>query len=149
MEFNGYGQAVIHLAWIRDDQTLHLLFGMVELRPNELPLDPGCSLKSIRSGNKDRKYLYYQRFAASVDDAIEWYQRAISNNIVLPNDPDQPSSVDQASLQGGPFVQEPPWPDVILSNDLHFAPDWMNGSRTHLLFPKIFAFPERRRNHRD
>ena len=141
MELNGYGQAVIHLAWIRDDQTLHLLFGMVELRPSELPPDPGCPLKSVRSGNKDRKYLYYQRFAASVADATEWYQRAIGNNLVLPDDPDQPPSVDQASLQGGPFVQEPPWPDVVTSNDLHFAPDWMHGSRAHFLFPRTLLSP--------
>ena len=44
MELNGYGQAVIHLAWIRNDETLHLLFGMVELRPTELPSDPGCPI---------------------------------------------------------------------------------------------------------
>lgn len=141
MELNGYGQAVIHLAWIREDETLHLLFGMVELRPNELPPDPGCPVKSVRSGNKNCKYLYYQRFAASVADATEWYQRAISNNLALPDDPDHSRLADHASLQGGPFIQEPPWPDVVTSNDLHFSPDWMHGSRAHFLFPKTVLSP--------
>ena len=135
MELNGYGQAVIHLAWIRDDEIQHLLFGMVELRPTELPCDPGCSMKSVRSGNKDRKYLYYQRFAASVAVATAWYQRAIGNDLALPDN-------DAASLQGGPFVQEPPWPAVVTSNDLRFAPDWMHGSQAHFLFPKNVLSPE-------
>ena len=142
MELKGYGQAVIHLSWFRDNEICHLLFGMVELRPTELPDDPGCSMKSARSGNSGHKYLYYQRFATSVADAIHWYQRAIGNNLVLPDDPDHPTSDDDTNLQGGPFVQEPPWPDVIASNDLTFAPDWMHGSRAHCLFPKNVPSPE-------
>ena len=142
MELSGYGQAVIHLAWIRDAASLHLLFGMVELRPTELPSDPGCSLKCVRSGNKDRKYLYYRRFHASAAGATEWYQRAIGNDLALPDDPDRPLSADHVRLQGGPFVQEPPWPDVVTSNDLHFAPDWMHGSRVHFLFPKALFSKE-------
>ena len=39
-------------------------------------------------------------------------------------------------LNGGPFVEEPPWPHLVTSNDLVFAPDWMHGARTHFLFPK-------------
>ena len=141
MELNGYGQAVIHLAWIRDDEALYLLFGMVELRPTELPTASGCPLKSFRSGNKDRKYIYYQRFAASVADATEWYQRAIGDHLALPADSNQSPFDDQANLQGGPFVQEPPWPEVITSNDLCFAPDWMHGSRAHFLFPRNVLSP--------
>ena len=47
MDFPEYRQAVIHLAWFRDDQVRHLLFGMVELRPNELPDTVGCPPKKL------------------------------------------------------------------------------------------------------
>ena len=49
MESSGYRQAVIHIAWFRDDQVRHLLFGMVELRPNEFPDADGCALHSHRT----------------------------------------------------------------------------------------------------
>ena len=132
MRLEGYGQSVIHLAWFRDDDTYHLLFGMVELRPTELPFDRGCSTKTIRSGNKGSKYLYYRRFPSSVGDAIAWYRKAMSEALAFP---DERGSVHHARLQGGPFVEEPPWPDLVTSNDLVFAPDWMHGSRAHFLFP--------------
>ena len=56
MDITGYRQAIIHLAWFRDDKVRHLLFGMVELRPNELPDAVGCPRKDFRIGNKGRKY---------------------------------------------------------------------------------------------
>ena len=37
MDFDAYGQAVVHLAWYRDDKSYHLVFGIVELHPSELP----------------------------------------------------------------------------------------------------------------
>ncbi len=132
MEVDGYGQSVIHLAWLRDDDTCHLLFGMVELRPDEFPRDPGCSTKTLRSGNKGRKYVYYRRFTSSVDDAIAWYRNAMRDVLAFP---DEHEAVPNTRLQGGLFVQEPSWPHLVTSNDLVFAPDWMHGSRAHFLFP--------------
>ena len=137
MDFSGYRQAIIHLAWFRDDKVRHLIFGMVELRPNELSEAAGCPWKSFRSGSKGRKYLYYRRFALPVADAIEWYQEAASGDITLPQDPEEALSRDGVKLNGGPFVEEPPWPHLVNSNDLVFAPDWMHGARTHFLFPKV------------
>ena len=139
MGLHGYGQAVLHLAWFRDDGVYYLLFGMVELRPAELPLDPGCSTKTIRSGNRGRKYLHYRRLAASVGDAIAWYQKAMTNDLALP---DEREPNQHITFQGGPFVQEPRWPDLVTSNDLVFAPDWMHGSRAHFLFPKEVLPPD-------
>ena len=49
MDLSGYRQATIHLAWIRDDKARRLLFGMVELRPNELPDAAGCRCKRFRA----------------------------------------------------------------------------------------------------
>ena len=136
LELKGYGQAVIHLAWYRADQTRHLLFGMVELRPTEFPDVSSCMLKNARIGNKDRVYLHYRRFVVTVDAAMSWYEAALAGNTVLPTDPDHPTPGDGAELQAAEFVQEPPWPAFVTSSDLAFAPDWMQGSRTHFLFPR-------------
>lgn len=129
MDFSGYRQAIVHLAWFRDANVRHLIFGMVELRPNELPEAAGCPWKSSRVGSKGSKHLYYQRFALPVADAVAWYRGAASGDITLPEEPEK-------TLIGGPFVEEPPWPHLVTSNDLVFAPDWMHESRTHFLFPK-------------
>ena len=138
MDLTGYRQAVIHLCWFRDDTTRHLLFGMVELRPNELPCAVGCQTKNFRAQPKSRKHLHYRRFALPVADAIAWYERAAGGHIALPHEPEQPSKEDRAKLvEGGPFVEEPPWPHLLTSNELAFAPDWLQGSRTHFLFPKV------------
>ena len=135
MDFPEYRQAVIHLSWFRDDQVRHLLFGMVELRPNELPDTVGCLRKDFRAKNKSRKYLHYQRFVLSVPDAIDWYQKVIDGNLILPEDGEK--------LENSKFVQEPPWPHFVTSNELVFAPDWMHhGSRIHFLFPENILSPE-------
>ena len=136
MDLSGYRQATIHLAWIRDDKARRLLFGMVELRPNELPDAAGCRCKRFRAEPKSRKYLHYQRFALPVAEAVQWYQAAAGGDIALPPDPERPLGGDRVQLDGGPFVAEPPWPHLVTSNDLVFAPDWMHGARTHFLFPK-------------
>ena len=136
LQLKGYGQAVIHLAWYRNDQTRHLLFGMVELRPTEFPHVSSCMLKSARIGNKGRAYLHYRRFSVNVDAAISWYEAALAGNTVLPTDPDHPMRGDGADLQVAEFMQEPPWPGVVTSRDLAFAPDWMQGSGAHFLFPR-------------
>lgn len=136
MDLTGYRQAIIHLSWFRDDKVRHLLFGMVELRPSEFPDAVGCPPKDFRAKNKTRKYLHYRRFVLSVEDAIDWYQNATDGNLILPQDPNLLAPGDGEKLEGGPFVQEPPWPHFVTSNELVFAPDWMRDSRFHFLFPK-------------
>ena len=142
MDFTGYRQAVIHLAWFRDDTVRHVLFGMVELRPAELPDTVGRPVKRAHLQGKSRKYLHYRRFALPAEKAIDWYQGAANGSLILPSDPNHPTQGDGAKLESGPFVQEPPWPHFAASNDLVFVPDWMQGSRTHFLFPKKALSPE-------
>lgn len=142
MDFPEYRQAVIHLAWFRDDQVRHLLFGMVELRPNELPDTVGCPPKNFRAKSNSRKCLHYRRFALPVADAIDWYKNVAGGNPILPHDPKHLTPGDGAKLEGSKFVQEPPWPHFISSNELVFAPEWMHGSRTHFLFPENVLSPE-------
>ena len=135
MTSTGYSQAVIHLAWFRDDHVRHLLFGLVELRPNEFPDAVGSPEYSHRAMSKGRRYLYYRRFVIPSKQAIEWYRSAtIGRPITLPGDPSNPTPGDGASLSAGAFVQEPRWPQTITSNDLPYAPDWMVSARSHSLF---------------
>ena len=135
-KWTGYRQAVIHLAWFRDDQVRHLLFGMVELLPSEFPETASCDVQSFRAKNKGRSSLHYRRFALAVADAIDWYERAIDGNLTLPTDPCRPTQGDGAELLGGPFVEKPTWPHLVTSNKLNFAPDWAQGSRAHFLYSK-------------
>ena len=140
---NGYRQALVHLAWFRDDQVRHLLFAMVELRPIEFPDARGCLLQIHRAKPKTRIYLHYRRFVLSVVDAIKWYQDAAKGHPVpLPHDPDNPKTGDGSDLNCGPFVHEPPWPQCLTSSELPFAPDSMNDARTHFLFPQDALPPE-------
>ena len=135
MESTGYSQAIIHLAWFRDDTVRHLLFGMVELRPNEFPDTVGCAPQSHRAESSSRKYLYYRRFVVSATDALEWYKSASGGSpITLPCDRNNPPPGDGAALSTGAFVQEPCWPQTITSNELPFAPDWMVSAQSHSLF---------------
>lgn len=135
-KWTGYRQAVIHLAWFRDDQVRHLLFGMVELLPSEFPETASCDVQSFQAKNKGCSYLHYRRFALAVADAIDWYERAIDGNLTLPADPCMPTQGDGAKLLGGPLVEESTWPHFVTSNKLDFAPDWAQGSRAHFLYSK-------------
>ena len=143
MDLTGYHQAVVHLSWFRDDKARHLLFGMVELRPIELPRASGCPAKSFRAQPKSRKHLHYQRFTLPVTGAVDWYRSAARGALALPHGPERSGREDDAKrMEGGPFVEEPPWPHLVTSNELAFAPDWLHGSRTHFLFPKEVLPPD-------
>ena len=141
MDCTGYRQAVIHLAWFRDGTDRHLLFGMVELRPTEFPDAVDCTEQSVRAEGKSQKYLHYRRFVLPAEKAIDWYQEAANGPLVLPTDQDCSAGGDGVKLESGTFVQEPPWPHFVTSNDLVFAPDWMHGSRVHFLFPEQSLAP--------
>ena len=142
LDLSAYGQAVIHLAWYRNDEIYHVLFGMVELRPSELPRALGCCMKSFRVGNKGKKYFYYKRFALSVSDAIGWYEGVVHGRLKFPDDTDDSVSAQEIELHGGPFFREPPWPGLVVSNELVFAPDWMHGSNAHFCFSRSVVLPE-------
>lgn len=136
---SGYGQAVVHLAWLRDGgQVRHLLFGMVELRPCEFPLIDSSDEQKLRDDNgMSRSCLHYCRFALSARDAIDWYRRSMEGDVQLPVDHSDDRTEDGGvPLCGGPFAGWPAWPTLAASNKLDFAPDWVQGSRAHFLHPR-------------
>ena len=51
-------------------------------------------------------------------------------------------SAQKIELHGGPFFHEPPWPGLVTSNELVFAPDWMHGSNAHFSFGGMVASSE-------
>ena len=107
---------------------------MVELRPLEFPATAGSTEQSHRAANKGRLYLHYRRFAMPVAEALVWYEAAIEGKLTLPAGDDQPQA--SRPVLGGPFFMSPAWPRLVVSNDLDFAPDWMQGSPAHFLFAK-------------
>ena len=135
--WSGYGQAVIHLAWLRDgDQVRHLLFGMVELRPCEFPLIGSSGEQKLIDDRTSQSCLHYRRFALSAKDAVGWYRRSMDGDVQLPVDHGGDRTVDgRVPLCGGPFAGWPAWPALAASNKLDFAPDWVQGSRAHFLLP--------------
>ena len=136
---SGYGQAVVHLAWLRDgSQVRHLLFGMVELRPCEFPLIDSSDEQKLRDDNRmSRSCLHYRRFALSAIEAIDWYRRSMEGDVQLPVDhSDNRTGDGGVPLCGGPFAGWPAWPTLAASNKLDFAPDWVQGSRAHFLHPR-------------
>lgn len=129
--WSGYGQAIVHLAWLRDgDQICHLLFGMVELRPCEFPRVHSSDEQQLLDGNGSPSCLHYRRFALSVACAIGWYGRSMDGHVRLPVDGDDHAG---DGLCAGPFAGWPAWPTLAASNELDFAPDWARGSRAHFL----------------
>ena len=135
MESTGYRQAVIHLVWFRDDQIRNLLFGVVELHPNEFPDAAASPEYRHRASSSGRKYLYYRRFVVPSKHGIEWYRSAtVGRPITLPCDPNSPTLGDGSTLFTGALFQEPCWPQTITSDDLPFAPNWMVSARSHFLF---------------
>ena len=138
--WSGYGQAIVHLAWLRDgDQIPHLLFGMVELRPCEFPLIHSSDEQQLPDGNgMSRSCLHYRRFALSVADAIGWYGRSMDGDVRMPVDHGNDRAGDGgARLRAGPFAGWPAWPTLAASNELDFAPDWVQGSRAHFLHSRV------------
>ena len=139
--WHGYGQAVVHLAWFRDGgRVLHLLFGMVELRPCEFPNTYSSKEHSLSGNGASPSCLHYRRFALSVADAIHWYGRSMDGDVRLPVDEsgegDKSAGAGGISLRGGPFAAWPAWSTLANSNKLDFAPDWLQGSRAHFLRPR-------------
>ena len=116
---------------------------MVELRPIEFPDAIGCLAQNHRAKPQSRTCLHYRRFVLPAAEAIEWYKDATRGNpITLPCEPNNPTPGDGSTLNSGVFVSEPPWPQCVTSNELPFAPDWMDGARTHFLFPEDALPPE-------
>ena len=135
--WSGYGQAVVHLAWIQDgDQVRHLLFGMVELRPCEFPIIVSSDEQIFRSDAMPWSRLHYRRFAIPATDAIGWYQNSMAGDVRLPTAQKDNPEGGGVLLYGGPFVCWPAWPILAASNELDFAPDWVQGSRAHFLHPR-------------
>ena len=139
--WSGYGQAIVHLAWLKDGQVRHLLFGMVELRPTEFPIIDSSEEQTFGGNRRSRSCLHYRRLALSVADATRWYRRCLEGDVQLPVERSDNRTGGGVPLCGGPFVGWPVWPTLAASNELDFAADWVQGSRAHFLHPRAELHP--------
>jgi hypothetical protein len=132
-----YSYAKLHLAWYRNDQQRSLVFGMMELLPNEFPKPIETDEIDKRIGTKGRRYIYLRRFIFSIEEAIQWYKNCRAGTVILPEfEWDNSANHDiKKSLAVYHFAPEPIWPQLNTANELPFVPDCHICPRVHHLIP--------------
>lgn len=126
-----YRHAVLQVAWLRVDQTRHLIFAAAELLPKELPRPPDeqeLNLRVTRLGN--RACVYFRRYVLGAEQALAWYAACRDGSIVLPEE-GMPKH-----LLAGELFAEPNWPALILGGKFHFHGEVPSTTRTHHLYPQ-------------
>jgi len=87
---NDYRQALIHVAWYREDRSRYLVFGMVELFPAEFPepdVTPEIGYQCKDEGRQH--WIYVKRVRLNFAEAIKWYRAACGGSITLPDEPNK------------------------------------------------------------
>jgi len=131
-----YHYAKLHLAWYRNEQQLSLVFGMMELLPNEFPKPIETYKIHERIGKKGRRYIHMRRFILSIEKAMQWYQDCRAGRVILPESEwDNPAHPDKKSLAVSHLAQEPIWPQFNTANALPFVPNCHTCPRVHHLIP--------------
>jgi len=138
VKIEDYGDALVHLAWYRADQSRFLMFGLVELYPAEFPSPSEIAEQNLplrRLGR--RNYLYAKRIRMTAKAAVDWYVRCIGGTIELPGDFD--SRGNPKFLAAAGFVQEPRWPHLIAASDTYpfVSQFWQYPRMHHLLQPEL------------
>jgi hypothetical protein len=130
-----YGSAVLHLAWTaRQDRTRHLLFGFVELLPDEVPppIDDGEYAIKLTGG---RHRGYARHLPLTVAQAVGWYEAALRGEVVRPaEDGTLPVHGAQGTLTIPPVEQDPLWPATVCADSralLPFLSRWHDTPRVH------------------
>ncbi len=116
-----YANALVHLAYYRDDKKFTLLFGFVELFPIECPNregegEGGATLQLRAFG--DRCYLYVWHYPMSFEKALRWYQLCREGKVVFPDLFETDEQLDPLGISE--FAEEPEWPHLITSIKLPF-----------------------------
>jgi hypothetical protein len=102
---NLYGAGIVHLAWldIAGSDDSHLLFGMVELLPKEVPAPPTePPLHNQVVGAK----VHLERVVCTASDARNWYEQSREGAC-----PPLGQRRGVVRLQS-PLGEEPPWPEL-------------------------------------
>lgn len=129
-----YQAAIINLGWKRQDKKRSLLFGLIELVPNEFPV-PKIDEKefSWRIGSEGRHYGYFKRTVTTVSRALSWYSTLSGCWASVPGPwMENPKDVEVETFA---LREEPKWPALITTPpdgaDLPFLDDWQKSAQVH------------------
>jgi len=137
-----YGGARIHLAWFRNDQERHLLFGLMELVPEELMVsslprqEQALCLNTNQFRRKfgDRCDLTIRRFNLSLTEALAWHELGRMKNVLLPLEGWNQNEEAKKSLTTSRWHKDdPPWPNLVTASHLPCYPETV---RVHHLWPR-------------
>lgn len=100
-----YGAGVVHLAWIDIDESneSHLLFGIVELLPKEIPAPP---LEKPTQCQLAGAVVHLERTVCDARVALLWYEQSRAGAC-----PALGRRAKVVRLQS-PLCEEPPWPEL-------------------------------------
>ncbi len=137
-----YSAAVVHLAWDREGALRRLLFGCVELLPNEVPppVDDYSPDDSVRLGGRSQHYVDVRHAVTSSAKALAWYEKCRKGIAIRPDDY---GSFDDTSrsFEVSSFSEEPIWPEFVCDSEFPYTADWHLSPRMHHLMPESAPTP--------
>jgi hypothetical protein len=120
-----YHAAAVRLATLTEGGIQHLLFASVEMYPHEIPAPPQ-SIERQRKNFGDAT-LSVGIAVMPIADALSWYENAFAGDMKVPG------LTHDVTVATVPFLPEPIWGRLLISNDLPFALPWHGGLRIHRL----------------
>lgn len=102
-------------------QARQLWLGVVELLPpgiEALPEWPSPTEAATWRDRKQKLEFNLRRVQLPVADAVAWYEGLRTNSKVLlpPTSQERQEGAEARHLQAGPFLEEPPWPGLVLNH---------------------------------
>ena len=122
-----YHVAALRLATLTVGRVQHLLFASIELYPHEIPSPPEAI--EWQKKNFGDATLRVSIVVMSIADALIWYDGALSGSVKVPG------LLQDVSIATSPFLSEPTFGRLLISNELPFALPWHGGLRIHRLIP--------------
>jgi hypothetical protein len=118
-----YSGAVIRLATLAQDRNSFLVFGWVELLPNEINAPPDAG----RYRNFGSARYIFSRSALPLSEGLAWYHAASGGNFTVPK--------TSCTFAASRLAPEPHAQRFVARNDVPFSPEWHVTPRIHRLVP--------------
>jgi hypothetical protein len=128
--------ALLHLAWRRDNDGRHLIFGWLEILPGAMPYLRGHPYIPHRVKGSEEVHVYVARFPMSADVAERWFEDASAGLIKLPVHPDKATGGDGSIFLAPPTIAEPAGDGESMAMELPFLPANHGAAYVKGLFPK-------------
>lgn len=118
-----YRVAVIRLATLAHTQSNLLIFGWMELLPNEITSPP----EATRQADFGSDRYYFSRSVLPLVEGLAWYNAACAGIFTVPK--------ATCTFVPGQIAPEPSTKRFVVRNDVPFSPDWHVTPRVHRLVP--------------